>query len=175
MQIGRDLGGFTLAGADAIRKAVGKKDAAVMAKVRTDFVVGAAKQGISEKLSNELMDEIEAFARYAFNKAHSACYAVVSYWTAYLKANYPREFMAAQLTSVMDHREKVVAFINDTRAVGIEVLPPCVNTGGEVFEVQGDHIVYGLAGINGIGAKVAQAIVEERHNEIGRASCRERV
>jgi DNA polymerase-3 subunit alpha len=162
MQIGRDLGGFSLGEADQIRKAVGKKDAATMAKVREQFIAGSAAQGITSRLANELMDEIEAFANYAFNKAHSACYAVIAYWTAYLKANYPHEFMAAQLTSVMDKRDKLITFVQDTRAMGIAVHPPCVNTGGVNFEVHEDHIVYGLAAINGVGEHVGRAIVEAR-------------
>ncbi|NUQ00325.1 MAG: DNA polymerase III subunit alpha, partial [Armatimonadetes bacterium] len=164
MQIGRDLAGFSLGEADAIRKAVGKKDAATMAKVREKFIAGCEQNGIQSKVAKQLMDDIEAFARYAFNKAHSACYAVVSYWTAYLKANYPHEFMAAQLTSVMDKRDKVISFIQDTRQMGIEVQPPCVNTGGRNFEVHEDHIVYGLGAINGIGLAVADAIVAEREH-----------
>ncbi|MBI2301584.1 MAG: DNA polymerase III subunit alpha [Armatimonadetes bacterium] len=162
MQIGRDLAGFSLGEADQIRKAVGKKDAAVMAKVREKFIAGCETNGIAGSVANDLMNEIEQFASYAFNKAHSACYAVIAYWTAYLKANYPHEFMAAQLTSVMDNRDKVVTFVQDTRGVGIDVLPPCVNTGGARFEVHESHIVYGMAAINGIGVKVAEAIAAER-------------
>ena len=162
MQIGRDLAGFSLGEADQIRKAVGKKNAEAMAKVRRKFTAGCAERDIDQSVAEGLMDEIEAFASYAFNKAHSACYGVVSYWTAYLKANFPNEFMAAQLTSVMDKRDKVVTLIQDTRGMGIDVLPPCVNTGGVVFETHEDHIVYGLAGINGVGVNVAQAIVDER-------------
>ncbi|MCC7494151.1 MAG: DNA polymerase III subunit alpha [Fimbriimonadaceae bacterium] len=162
MQIGRDLAGFTLAGADSIRKAVGKKDAATMAKVRQDVISGCVKNGIAESVAEELMLIIEKFAKYAFNKAHSACYAVVSYWTAYLKANYPHEFMAAQLTSVMDKRDKIVNFVQDTRAMGIEVLPPCVNTGGVNFEVHEDHIVYGLGAVNGVGLAVSEHLLAER-------------
>ena len=162
MQIGRDLASFSLGEADLIRKAVGKKDAATMAKVRAKFIEGCETNGIAASIANKLMDDIEAFASYAFNKSHSACYAVVSYWTAYLKANYPHEFMAAQLTSVMDKRDKVVNFIEDTRTMGIDVEAPCVNTGGVVFEVHEDHIVYGLAAINGIGGSVAENIVAQR-------------
>jgi len=162
MQIGRDLAGFSLGEADLIRKAVGKKDAATMAKVFAKFAAGCAERGIAKRVTEQLIADITKFADYAFNKAHSACYAVVSYWTAYLKANYPLEFMAAQLTSVMDKRDKVVNFVQDTRSTGIAVEPPCVNTGGVVFEVHADHIVYGLAAINGVGEAVARAIVAER-------------
>lgn len=162
MQIGRDLAGFSLGQADLIRKAVGKKDTAAMAKVRRQFIAGCRERGIDEDIAAALMDDIEEFADYAFNKAHSACYAVISYWTAYLKANHPVEFMAAQLTSVMDRRDKLVTFIHDTRAAGIEVRPPCVNAGGVRFEVHDDHIFFGLGGINGVGVSVAEAIVAER-------------
>ncbi len=162
MQIGRDLAGFSLGEADQIRKAVGKKDKDAMAKVFKQFAAGAAERGIGDEVVQQLIKDIEAFASYAFNKAHSACYAVVAYWTAYLKANHPLEFMAAQLTSVMDKRDKIVNFVQDTRQMGIEVQPPCVNTGGPMFEVHEDHIVYGMAAINGVGINVAEAIVAER-------------
>ncbi len=165
MQIGRDLASFSLGEADLIRKAVGKKDADTMAKVRAKFIDGCANNGIDAAIANKLMDDIEAFASYAFNKSHSACYAVVSYWTAYLKANYPHEFMAAQMTSVMDKRDKVVSLVEDTRTMGIDVESPCVNTGGVVFEVHEDHIVYGLGAINGIGLAVAEEIVAKRAAE----------
>ncbi len=162
MQIGRDLAGFTLGEADLIRKAVAKKDKATMAKVRDKFIAGCQERGIAADIAGKLMDQIEAFASYAFNKSHSACYAVVAYWTAYLKANYPHEFLAAQLTSVMDKRDKVVSFVQDTRASGIAVEPPCVNTGGSRFEVHERTIVYGLAAINGVGLAMAEAIERER-------------
>lgn len=162
MAIGRALGGFTMAEGDSIRKAVGKKDQATMAKVREQFIAGCATQSIPAAVAQEVMDQIEDFSRYGFNKAHSACYGLIAYWTAYLKANYPREFMAAQLTSVMGNRDKLVGLINDTRGMGIAVRPPCVNTGGVTFEVHADQIVYGLAAINGVGANVAEAIVRER-------------
>ncbi|HIE53515.1 MAG TPA: DNA polymerase III subunit alpha [Armatimonadetes bacterium] len=162
MQIGRDLAGFTLGEADEIRKAVGKKDRATMEKVSRKFVEGCVKNGIPRRTAEELMRQVATFANYAFNKAHSACYALVAYWTAYLKAHYPVEFMAAQLTSVMDKRDKLINFIQDARRMGIRVRLPNVNRGGCNFSVDGEDILYGLGAIKGLGKAIAEAIAGER-------------
>jgi len=162
MQIGRDLAGFTLGEADGIRKAVGKKDKETMAKVKQKFIAGCVQNGIDRAIAEQLMEQIETFANYAFNKSHSACYALIAYWTAYLKANYPVEFMAALLTTGMDKREKVVAYVQDARRMGLKIRPPSVNKGAANFSVDGQEIVFGLGAIKGIGQGVAEALVEAR-------------
>jgi DNA polymerase-3 subunit alpha len=162
MQIGRDLAGFSLGEADGIRKAVGKKDKETMAKVKQKFIAGCAQNGINQTIAEQVMEQIETFANYGFNKCHSACYALIAYWTAYLKANYPVEFMAAMLTTGMDKREKVVAYVQDARRMGIKIRPPCVNKGSVNFSVDGKDIVFGLGAIKGIGQGVAEALVQAR-------------
>ena len=170
MRIVRDLAGYSYGRSDLVRRAMSKKKKDVMARERQNFVYGNEAEnvtgclgnGISEDVGNKIFDEMTDFAKYAFNKAHAACYAVVAYQTAYLKKYYPTEFMAALMTSVIDNSDKVANYINICRKMGIEVLPPNVNSGNEAFTPVGDSIVYSLSAIKGVGHPVVQAIVQER-------------
>lgn len=170
MQIVRKLGGYTLGRSDLLRRAMSKKKVSVMEKERRNFVYGneeegvpgCIKNGISEKVANKIYDDMIDFAKYAFNKSHAAAYAVVSYQTAYLKYYYPVEFMAALMTSVMDHTTKVSEYILTCRQMGIAILPPDINKGEGAFSVDGKNIRYGLSAIKSIGKPVIEAIVRER-------------
>ncbi len=170
MQIVRDLAGYTLGRSDLVRRAMSKKKAAVMAKERQNFVYGndeegvkgCIRNGIDESTANLIYDEMTDFAKYAFNKSHAACYAVVSYQTAYLKYYYPKEFMAALMTSVMDNTTKVSEYILTCRQMGISILPPDINEGESGFTVSGDSIRYGLSAIKSVGKSVVETIVKER-------------
>lgn len=170
MQIVRDLAGYTLGRSDLVRRAMSKKKAAVMEKERQNFVygndeegvTGCIRNGIDEKTANHIYDEMIDFAKYAFNKSHAACYAVVAYQTAYLKYYYPREFMAALMTSVMDNTTKVSEYILTCRQMGIAILPPDINEGESGFTVSGDAIRYGLSAIKSVGKSVVETIVKER-------------
>lgn len=170
MQIVRELAGYSYGRSDLVRRAMAKKKADVMAKERKNFVYGneaegvkgCVKNGISEEIGNKIFDEMTDFAKYAFNKAHAACYAVVSYRTAYLKYYYPVEFMAALMTSIMDQTGKVAQYILTCRQMGIEILPPDVNNGEERFTTEGNAIRFALAAIKGIGKPVIREIVAER-------------
>ena len=170
MQIVRDLAGYTMGRSDLVRRAMSKKKAAVMEKERKNFVYGNEEEGvagciangISEQTANHIYDEMIDFAKYAFNKSHAACYAVVAYQTAYLKYYYPKEFMAALMTSVMDNITKVSEYILTCRQMGIRILPPDINEGQSGFSVSGDAIRYGLSAIKSVGRNVVDAIIRER-------------
>ncbi len=170
MQIVRDLAGYTMGRSDLVRRAMSKKKESVMAKERQNFVYGndeegvkgCIRNGIDEQTANRIFDEMTDFARYAFNKSHAACYAVVAYRTAYLKYYYPREFFAALMTSVMENTSKVSEYVLTCRQMGIRILPPDINEGEGGFTVSGDSIRYGLAAIKSIGRSVVDAIVAER-------------
>ena len=172
MQIVRDLAGYTMGRSDLVRRAMSKKKAAVMEKERQNFVYGNPEErvkgcienGIDEKTANHIYDEMIDFARYAFNKSHAACYAVVAYQTAYLKYYYPKEFFAALMTSVMDNVNKVSEYILTCRQMGIRILPPDINEGQSGFSVSGDAIRYGLSAIKSIGRNVVDEIIRERQN-----------
>ena len=174
MQIVRDLAGYTLGRSDLLRRAMSKKKAAVMEKERKTFVYGdeetgvpgCIKNGIDEQTANKIYDEMIDFAKYAFNKSHSAAYAVVSYQTAWLKYYYPVEYMAALMTSVIDNPTKVAEYIYVCRQMGIRILPPDINKGEADFSVDGGDIRYGLAAIKSIGRPVIRAIVNDR-KELG--------
>lgn len=170
MQIVRDLAGYTMGRSDLVRRAMSKKKAAVMEKERQNFVYGNPEEGvkgciangIDEKTANTIYDEMIDFAKYAFNKSHAACYAVVAYQTAYLKYYYPQEFMAALMTSVMDNAGKTAEYILTCRQMGISILPPDINEGESGFSVSGKAIRYGLSAIKSVGTSVVDAIVAER-------------
>ena len=172
MQIVRDLAGYTMGRSDLVRRAMSKKKAAVMEKERQNFVYGNPEEhvkgcienGIDERTANHIYDEMIDFARYAFNKSHAACYAVVAYQTAYLKYYYPKEFFAALMTSVMDNVNKVSEYILTCRQMGIRILPPDINEGQSGFSVSGDAIRYGLSAIKSIGRNVVDEIIRERKN-----------
>ena len=170
MQIVRDLAGYTLGRSDLVRRAMSKKKASVMEKERQNFVYGNQEEGvkgciangIDEKTGNLIFDEMTDFAKYAFNKSHAAAYAVVAYQTAYLKYYYPKEFMAAIMTSVIDNITKVSEYILSCRQMGISILPPDINEGESGFSVSGDAIRYGLSAIKSVGRSVVNEIIRER-------------
>lgn len=163
MQISQVMAGYTLGGADMLRRAMGGKDLEKMAQQRAGFVSGAVNRGITEAHAGGLFDLMEKFAGYGFNKSHSAAYALVSYQTAWLKTHYPAEFMAATMSSDMDKTDKVVTLIEECRAMGLTLLPPDVNRGDFHFTVDDDaRIVYGLGAIKGLGEGPIESIVAAR-------------
>lgn len=163
MQIAQVLAGYSLGGADILRRAMGKKKPEEMAKQRKVFVDGASGRGIDEKTSGGIFDIVEKFAGYGFNKSHSAAYALLSYQTAWLKAHYPAEFMAAVLSSDMDNTDKVVGFYQECMEMKLTVLKPDINSGRHAFFVNDDgKIVYGLGAIKGVGESAVINFVQER-------------
>ena len=163
MQIAQELAGYSLGGADMLRRAMGKKKPEEMAKQRSTFADGAKSQGVDPDLAMKIFDLVEKFAGYGFNKSHSAAYAVVSYQTAWLKAHYPSQFMAATMSSDMDKTDKVVTFIEECREMGLNLLPPDVNQGEFHFNVdEEDNIIYGLGAIKGLGEGPIENIIEAR-------------
>ena len=162
MQICRQLAGYSYGRADLVRRAMAKKKHDVMEKERESFLDGAEQNGIDRKITNEIFDEMSSFASYAFNKSHAAAYAVLAYRTAYLKCHYPREYMAALLTSVLDNTAKLTEYIGECRRLGIEVLPPSVFESQAGFSVSGTKIRFGLAAIKNIGDAVIRHLIQER-------------
>ena len=174
MQIVRDIGGYSLGRADLVRRAMGKKKLDVMAQERKNFIYGvtdengvviipgAIRNGVDEKSANKIFDEMSEFAKYAFNKSHAACYAVVAYRTAYLKAYYPTEFFAALLNSFITSLNKIPVYIDECKALKIDVTKPDINRSYGKFTVEGDVIRFGLAAIKNVGEKVIEAITNER-------------
>ena len=163
MQIAQEMGGYTLGGADLLRRAMGKKNADEMAKQREVFTEGAVNKGFEQELASNIFDLMEKFAGYGFNKSHSAAYALVAYQTGWLKAHYPAEFMAATISSDMDKTDKVVTFIDECRAMGLDLLPPDVNNGQFHFsvDIQG-RVLYGLGAIKGLGEGPVENIIAAR-------------
>jgi len=163
MEAAKIIAGYTLGGADMLRRAMGKKDEKAMAAERTKFVEGAKRvNNIEAKTADSIFDILNKFAGYGFNKSHSAAYAVLSYQTGYLKANYPVQFMAAMLSSELGNSEKVSHFVAECEAMGLKVLGPDVNESREMFTPVGAQIRFGLAGVKGVGEQAAQKIIEER-------------
>ena len=163
MEAAKVIAGYTLGGADMLRRAMGKKDAEAMAKERTKFVEGAKRvNDIDEKTANSIFDILNKFAGYGFNKSHSAAYAVLSYQTGFLKANYPVQFMAAMLSAELGNAEKVSHFVAECEAMGMHVLGPDVNESRGNFTPVSGKIRFGLAGIKGVGESAAQKIIDER-------------
>jgi DNA polymerase-3 subunit alpha len=162
MQICHRLGGFTLGESDLVRRAMGKKQPEVLSALREKFVKGAEEQGISRKIGEEIFSLMEYFAGYGFNKSHSAAYAMIAYWTAYFKANYPQEFMAALLTSVIGRSDKVGIYIEECRRLGIQIYPPEVNHSQARFTVEGRGIRIGLLAVKNLGEGAIEEIVLER-------------
>ena len=170
MQIVRDLAGYSLGGADILRRAMSKKKDSVMQAERKRFVygddktgvAGCIRNGISEQVANKIYDDMVDFAKYAFNKSHAAAYAIVCYQTAYLKFYFPVEFMAALMTSVMDRLTKLGEYIQECKGLGIDILPPDINEAESTFTARGRNIRYGLSAIKGVGRNVIDDIVEER-------------
>ncbi|MGK7295864.1 MAG: DNA polymerase III subunit alpha [Candidatus Wenzhouxiangella sp. M2_3B_020] len=162
MQIAQVVAGYTLGSADLLRRAMGKKDREAMAKQREIFCAGAAENGVSADDAGHLFDLIETFAGYGFNKSHSVAYALVAYQTAWLKAHYPAEFMAAVLSADLDKTDKIANLIEDCRAMQLEVRPPDVNRSHWRFEVENGAIRYGLGAIKGVGEAAIEAILHAR-------------
>ena len=163
MQIAQEMGGYTLGGADLLRRAMGKKNAEEMAKQRELFTQGAVEKGFTQDLASNIFDLMEKFAGYGFNKSHSAAYALVAYQTGWLKTHYPAEFMAATISSDMDKTDKVVTFIDECRAMGLDLLPPDVNHGQFHFSVDGPgRVIYGLGAIKGLGEGPVDNIIAAR-------------
>ncbi len=170
IEIFRSLGGYTMGQADNIRRAISKKKMKVIEQERKVFVYGDAQQGISgavakgvsEAAAQSIYDEIVAFANYAFNKAHAVCYAVVSYQTAYLKCHYPRQYMAALMTSVLDSALKISGYIAECKELGIAVLPPDINHSEDTFVVEGESIRFGLGAVKNVGRGLIRSIAAKR-------------
>jgi len=162
MQISRTLAGYSLGQADLLRRAMGKKDAKEMDRQKETFLSGAKELGIDTRKAEAIFDQMAKFAEYGFNKSHSAAYALIAYQTAFLKAHYPVEFMAALLTCDMDSTDKVVKNISDCREQGIEVLPPDINTSGLSFTVVRTSMRFGLGAVKNVGAGAIEAILEAR-------------
>ncbi len=165
MSIAQRVAGFTLGQADILRRAMGKKKKSELDKQYEGFSGGMKDRGFSEAAIKALWDILLPFSDYAFNKAHSAAYGVVSYWTAYLKAHYPAEYMAALLTSVGDSKDKLAIYLNECRRMGIKVLPPAVNDSFANFSAVGDDIRFGLGAIRNVGTNVVEAIREAREQK----------
>ncbi|MDX8252685.1 DNA polymerase III subunit alpha [Acinetobacter pittii] len=163
MQTAQICAGYTLGGADLLRRAMGKKKPEEMVKQRQIFLAGAAEKGIDESTANHIFDYMEKFAGYGFNKSHAAAYALVAYHTAWLKAHYPAEFMAAVMSSEMQNTDSVVFLIDDCRNNDLEVLPPSVNMSTYHFHASDDKtIVYGLGAIKGVGEQAMQSVIDSR-------------
>jgi len=163
MQIAQELSGFSLGGADVLRRAMGKKNPEEMEKQRGGFVEGAVANGVDAELAGQIFDLIDKFAGYGFNKSHSAAYALLAYQTAWLKAHYPAGFMAAVMSADMDNTEKVVGLIEDSRAQGLEILPPEINSSEYKFRpIDERQLRYGLGAIKGVGEAAIEAVLAER-------------
>lgn len=177
MQIFRELAGYSLGRADIVRRAMSKKKHAVMEKERFIFingltdddgnviVEGCIRRGIDERTASSIYDEMESFASYAFNKSHAAAYATISYKTAWLKCYYPKEYMAALLSSVLDNQNKMAVYIAECQRIGVKVLPPNVNESNHGFTVSGNNIRYGLLAIKNLGRQFIDEIISERRNK----------
>ncbi|MFT4157797.1 MAG: DNA polymerase III subunit alpha [Microbacterium sp.] len=165
LQAAQKLAGYSLGQADILRKAMGKKVREVLQKEQVTFFAGMAANGFSHEAQLALWNVLESFADYAFNKAHTAAYGLVAYWTAYLKSHYPAEYMAALLTSVGDSKDKMAVYLNECRRMGIRVLPPDVSESINHFAAVGDDIRFGLGAVRNVGGNVVDGIVEARKNE----------
>lgn len=164
MKIAQVIAGYSLGKADVLRRAMGKKKVEVMEAEKPKFVEGAKENGFDEEKVDKIWEKLIQFANYGFNKAHSASYATIAYWTAYLKAHYPLEFMAALLEGDLDNFDRVIIDLGECERLGIDVLPPSINDSGYYFDAEGDHSIrFGLGGIKNVGEDVVRNIVEERH------------
>jgi DNA polymerase-3 subunit alpha len=162
MQIAREIAGFTMSEADELRQVMGKKQKDKIPRYREKFIAGAIERGLSRNVAEETFRFVEPFAGYGFPKAHAVAYGWISYQTAYLKANFPREYLAALMTSVKDKTDKLVEYIEEARKLGIAVLPPDVNESRTDFTVVGDDIRFGLTAVKGVGEGAVRAIIEAR-------------
>ena len=163
MQIAQVMSGYSLGGADLLRRAMGKKNLEEMEKQRESFENGAKENGIDPTLAIKIFDLVEKFAGYGFNKSHSAAYALVSYQTLWLKTHYPAEFMAAVMSADMDNSDKIVTLVDECNRMGLTILPPDVNAGSHKFTVDEEgRIVYGIGAVKGVGEGPIEAIIEAR-------------
>jgi DNA polymerase III subunit alpha len=162
MRIAQDLGGYTLGQADLLRRAMGKKKKEEMEKHRNQFIDGAAKNGVNQTVANDLFEQMVVFAEYCFNKSHSIAYGFVTYQTAYLKANYPVEYLAALLSSVKGDQDKVQKYLADCNSIGVRILPPDVNRSDNDFTPVGAEILFGLGAVKNVGESVVEEIIRER-------------
>ena len=164
MQVARTMGGYTMGGADLLRRAMGKKKMEIMAKEKVNFIAGADKNGVDKKTAEEVFGLMEKFASYGFNKSHAAAYSLLAFKTAYLKAHYPSEYMAAVLTHNVNDIKKITFFIEECRRMGIEVLPPDINESQSLFSVNADgQIRFGLEAIKGVGRSVVAEMINQRN------------
>ena len=164
MRIAMAMSGFSGAKADKLRKGMGKKDADIMKALKPEFIEGAVANGYDRRMVEGMWGDIEKFGEYAFNKSHAAAYAILAYQTAYLKAHYPIEYMAANLTSYLGKTDTIVKYVAACNRAGIQVLPPDVNSSGKDFTAVGDTIRFGLAGIRGVGEGVVETIIAARED-----------
>ncbi len=162
MQIFRELAGYSYGQADLVRRAMSKKKADVMEKERGHFLTGCAANGIDKKAANDIFEEMLSFASYAFNKSHAAAYAVLAYQTAYLKAHYPKEFLASMLTSIFENATKILEYTQECKRLDIKILPPDIQKSYSGFTVEGDNIRYGLSAIKNVGKHFVEALAKER-------------
>ena len=168
MEISRSMAGFSGAEADDLRKAIGKKKRDLMATMKDKFMEGLAESNTAPNVAKDLWKLNEAAADYSFNKSHAACYGLISYRTAYLKANYPAEYMAAVISSVMSTKDKVPFFVNRCEEMGIEVLPPDVNSSDHSFVVNEKAIRFGLDAVKNVGHSAVEAILRAREDAADR-------
>lgn len=162
MQIAQEMAGFSMPQAEVIMRAMAKKDAEKMEQMKPQFFQGCLDKGLTEQQAQQLFSRMESFSSYGFNKSHSAGYALIAYWTAYLKANYPAEFLAAHLSTVLDNTDDVAKAVAETRRMGLRVRPPSVKDSAAGFTVRNGDILFGLAAIKNFGQQSAEAIVVER-------------
>jgi len=163
MQVASELAGFSMGKADTLRKAMGKKNPAIMAKMKQEFIDGAVKHGVEKETAGKVFDFCETFARYGFNRSHSASYAMLAYRSAYLKSHYPVEFMAASMSSEMDDTDRIRVFMQECRRLGISVAPPDINESEAVFTASEDRILFGLSAVKNVGMAAVEAIVAIRN------------
>ena len=162
MRIARELAGFSITEADDLRKAIGKKIRALMDSLKDKFLEGAAAQNVTPAVAKQLWEDVEKAADYSFPKAHAACYALIAYQTAWLRANHPCEYMAALICSVMNTKDRVPIYVNACHELGIEVLPPDVNESQVDFAVVDGKIRFGLNAVKGVGEGAARALIQAR-------------
>lgn len=165
MQVAQRIAGFSLGQADMLRRAMGKKKLEVLLQKKKEFIAGAVKNGFEENHAADIFEIMVPFAGYGFNKSHAAAYSVLAYRTAYLKANFPTEFIAANLTNEINTADKLPQYIAEGRSMGIKIDPPDVNRSDKVFDVVDNRIVYGLMGIKGLGETAAEEIINQRHKD----------
>ncbi|HMK55268.1 MAG TPA: DNA polymerase III subunit alpha [Dissulfurispiraceae bacterium] len=166
MMIANKIASFSMGQADLLRRAMGKKKPEEMAKQKEDFIAGAVRNGISEKVAKGLFEKMEPFAQYGFNKSHSAAYALVAYQTAYLKVHYPVEFMTANLSADMGDTDRIVKLISECRGMSIAILPPDINASDREFKIDGSSVRFGLEAVKGVGGAAIDVLIAERENGV---------